>query len=237
MWVKYHDCIDTGELSEEDHDIGVDDSTARTRLREEIHPWEAVCATSSNLGLLLFGADLHDKELLASFMGRDTANAAPDLVCLKWFALVHKESRRLRHEENADAHDRREDERAPENVTPATFDSDEHGGYSISENFTEGDVELVEGHQITTKPRLYTLGDVYWDCTAFETDTGTEDHAGCDDHAIVDGAGLKSTTDGVEDTGDEDGPTTTEVFVTWRDENSTSDSYIQLAHAHIESEK
>jgi hypothetical protein len=34
-------------------------------------------------------------------------------------------------------------------------------------------------------------------------------------HAIVDGTSLESTTDGVENAGDENSPAATEIFVAW----------------------
>jgi hypothetical protein len=234
MWVTYHDGVDTSELSEENHDVGVDNSTAGARLGDEVHPWKAVCATSSDLCLFLFGANLHDEEFLASFVSRNTANTAPDLVCLERLALVHKESWRLRHKEHTDTHDCGENEGTSEDVTPATVDSNEHSSYGVSENFTERNVKLIERYQVAAKSRLDGLGDVDGNCATFETDTGTEDDAGCDNHAIVDGTGFKGTTDGVEDTGDEDCPTTTEVFIAWRNEESTSDSCNQLAYARVD---
>jgi hypothetical protein len=216
-----HDCVDTGELAEEDHDVGVDDGAARTSFGEEVHPWVFVGATSSNLTFLLFGAKLHNKELLAGFVCSNTTDAAPDFVCLERLALVHKVTRALWHEQDTDTHDGGEDERGSENVAPVAGNTDEHGCDRVSENFTESDAELVERNQVTTQSRLDSLGDVDRDGTAFETDTSTEDNAGCDDHTVVHGTGFESTTDGVQDAGDDDSPATTKVFVTRRDEEST----------------
>jgi hypothetical protein len=90
MWrVRTHDGVDAGELTEENHDVGVYDGAASSWLGEEIHPGVSVGASSCDLGFLFFCADFHDEELLACFVRSDAADSAPDLEGLEWLALVH----------------------------------------------------------------------------------------------------------------------------------------------------
>ena len=163
-------------------------------------------------------------------MRSDTANTAPDLVSLQRSLLVHKVTGRLGQEKHADTHDRGEHERAAENIAPGSVHGDEHGCYGVTKDFSEGDVELVEGNEVTTESALYGFGDIHGDGTTFETDSSAEDNAGCNDHTIVHAAGGECTADGVEDTGDDDSPAATKVLVTGRDEKSTSNSYAVLAN-------
>jgi hypothetical protein len=139
-----HDGVDSSELTQEDHDVGVNDGTASARLGEEVHPGVAGLATGGNDSLLLFSADLHDEELLASSLGRDAADAPPDLESLERLALVHQVARRLGHEQDANTHDGGEDERGTEDVAPVARDTDEHSSDSVAQDFSEGNVELVQ---------------------------------------------------------------------------------------------
>lgn len=211
-------------MAQEDHDVGVDNGTASARLGEEVHPGVAGLATGGNDSLLLFSADLHDEEFLTSSLSRDATNAPPDLESLERLALVHQVARRLGHEEDANTHDGREDERGTEDVAPVTRNTDEHGGDSVAKDFSEGNVELVQGHQVTTETAFDSLGDVDGNGSTLETDTGTEDDTGGDNHAIVHSTRLKRTTNGVKNARDEDSPTAAEVFVARRDKESTGDS-------------
>jgi hypothetical protein len=157
-------------------------------------------------------------------VGGSTTNALPDLECLQSFSLVHKVPRRFRHEENTDTHNSGEYKRGTKDVAPITRYSDEHGSNSVAKNFSESNVELVEGNEVTTESAFDSFGDVDGDGTTFETDTSTEDDTGSNDHAVVHRSGFERTTDGVEDTGDENSPTATKVFVAWRDEEGTGNS-------------
>lgn len=62
--------------------------------------------------------------------------------------------------EHADKHDGGEDEGGSEDVTPVSFDGDEHGADGVSKNFTEGDVELVQGDHVATHLSFDRLCDV-----------------------------------------------------------------------------
>ena len=139
-----HDRVNSGELSQEDHHVSIDDSTTSTRLGEEVHPGEPVGTASGDLGLFLLGADFHDEELFACFWSIGTSDALPYLESFQCMALVHQVSWRLGHEEDTDTHDGTEDERAAKDVTPATLDSNEHGSNGIAEHFSESNHELVE---------------------------------------------------------------------------------------------
>ena len=172
MWYDLHDGVDTGELAEEDHNVCVDDGTAGARLGEEVHPWETVCAASSNLGLFHFGADLHDEELLASFVSGSATDTLPNLEGFEWLVLVHQVPRAFGHEEDTNTHNGREDERAAEDISPAVVESDEHGGNGIAENFSESNVELVERDEVTAKSGFDCLGNINGDSSSFKTDTG-----------------------------------------------------------------
>jgi hypothetical protein len=88
-----YNSVNTGELAKEDHNVGVDDGTASTRLGKEVHPREAVRSSRSDLSLLHLGADLHDEELLTRLVGSSTPDALPDLECLQRLALVHQITR------------------------------------------------------------------------------------------------------------------------------------------------
>lgn len=220
-----HDSVDSSKLTQEDHRVGVDNSPASSWFGEEIHPGEPVGAASGDLSLLLFSADLHDEEFLTRLESLNTTNASPDLESLEWFTLVHEVAWRFGHEKYTDTHDGGENEGRAEDVPPVAGNTDEHGSDCVSEDFSKSDVELVEGDQVTTESAFDGLGNVDGDCATLETDTGTKNDTSSDDHTIVDGTGLECTTDGVEDTRDEDSPATTEIFVARRDEESTGDSY------------
>jgi hypothetical protein len=90
--INYHvveNRVYSSELSQEDHNVGVNDSSSGAWLGEKVHPWEAIRATSSNLSFLFFCANLHNKKFLSGFVGGDTADAPPDFVRLEGLTLVY----------------------------------------------------------------------------------------------------------------------------------------------------
>jgi len=103
---------------------------------------------------------------------------------------------------------------------------------TVAKDFSEGNVELVQGHQVTTETAFDSLGDVDGNGSTLETDTGTEDDTGGDDHAIVHSTRLKRTTNGVKNARDKDSPAAAKVFVARRDKESTGDS--TKRHARVD---
>lgn len=91
---------------------------------------------------------------------------------------MHEETRTLGEEEHAEQHDGGEDERRSKDVSPVARDLEEDGGNDVSKDLSEGNVELVEGDEVSSDPSLDSLGDVDGNSTAFETDTETKDNSG-----------------------------------------------------------
>ena len=170
--------IRTGELAEEDHDVGVDDGTAGTGNGDEIEPGEAAGSGFFGVELIDDGV-LHDEELLAVFLELRPADALPDVEGFEGAALVHEEAGGFGHEEHACQHDGGEDEGGTEHVTPAAalqyfqqrvwlcggigrayLDVDENGGNDIPKDLAKSDVELVEGDQIPTVLSCHGLGNI-----------------------------------------------------------------------------
>ena len=60
-------------------------------------------------------------------------------------------------------HDSRENQRGSEDIAPIAFHIQEDGCDDITEDFAEGDVELVQGHQVAADSSLDSFSDVYRD--------------------------------------------------------------------------
>ena len=156
-----HDCVDTGKLSQEDHDVGVNDGAASTRDGDEVEPSEATGAGLCGFELVEDGV-FHDEEFFPIFLQLRSADAFPDIECFKGAALVHEEAGRFGHEEHAHQHDGGEDEGGAEHVTPAAalegllekgacgrerptcLDIDKDGSHDIAKDLTQSDIELIE---------------------------------------------------------------------------------------------
>ena len=110
--------VDAGELTKEDHDIGVDDGTASTGHGDEVEPSEAAGAGFFGLELIEHGM-LHDEEFLTIFLELCPADTLPDVESFEGAAFVHEEARGFGHEEHACQHDGGEDEGGAEHVSPA----------------------------------------------------------------------------------------------------------------------
>jgi hypothetical protein len=83
-----------GKLTEEDHNIGVHNGTASTRLGEEIQPWEALSLSAGNNACLLFlSADLHDKEFFSGFDICGPTHSLSGTEGVQQSTFVHKEAR------------------------------------------------------------------------------------------------------------------------------------------------
>ena len=104
-----HDSVDPCELSEENHDVGVDDGTAGSRNGEEVKIDEFLAA-SGTFDFLQYTV-LHDKEFFSVLLQFCASNTLPDVESFECFALVHEEPRRFGHEEHASKHDGRKDQR------------------------------------------------------------------------------------------------------------------------------
>jgi hypothetical protein len=141
----------------------------------------------------------------------------------------HQKPRTLGHKQNTNTHDCAEYEGAAKDIAPISVNSDEHGGDGIAENLAKSNVELVQRYQVTAEARFDGLGNVNWDCAAFETDTCTENNSSGNNHAVVDAASFESSADSVKDTRDDNGPATSKVLVAGRDEKCTSDRCMRLA--------
>ena len=113
-----HDRINTGELSQEDHDVGVDDGAASTRDGDEVEPSEAARAGLCGFELVEDGV-FHDEEFFPVLLELRSPDALPDIERFKGAALVHEEAGRFGHEEHAHQHDGGEDEGGAEHITPA----------------------------------------------------------------------------------------------------------------------
>ena len=156
-----HDGVDSGELTQEYHDLSVDDGAASTRNCKEVE----TCQATSTGGLAVVFCDagvFHDEELFAVFCELNATNAFPGIKSLKGPTLVHEEARGLRHEEHSHQHNRGKDERGTEQVAPAAaFDVDEDGGHDISKDLTKSDVELIQGHKVAAVFSRNRFGHIY----------------------------------------------------------------------------
>ncbi len=110
--------VDTGELAEEDHDVGVDDGAASTGYSDKVEPSEAAGAGVFRLELVEYGV-LHDKEFFAVFLQLRPTNTFPDVEGFKGAAFMHEEAGGLGHEEHACQHDGREYEGGTKHISPA----------------------------------------------------------------------------------------------------------------------
>ena len=113
-----HNRVNTGELPQKDHDVGVDDGAASSRDGDEVEPSEAAGAGLCGFELVEDGV-FHDEELFPVFLELGSTDALPDVECFKGAALVHKEAGRFGHEQHAHQHDSGEDEGGAKHVTPA----------------------------------------------------------------------------------------------------------------------
>jgi hypothetical protein len=59
----------------------------------------------------------------------------------------------------------------------------EHGSNSVAQDLAQGNVKLVQRHEVATDLALDGFGDVNGDGTALQSDTKTEDNTRSDDHA------------------------------------------------------
>lgn len=136
-----HDGIDTGELTQEDHGVGVDHGTTGTRVGEEVHPGILACV----LLLLALRRDglSHAQKFVLGVERLKATNPLPDAVGLNRFALVHEETRTFGKEQHSHEQDGREDQRGAEDVPPVAVDIDKDGGYCVAQNLTQGNVQLV----------------------------------------------------------------------------------------------
>ena len=113
-----HDSIDTGELPQENHDIGIDDGTAGARDCEEIQPGQGASTRFFIVEIFEHGM-FHDEELFAVFGKLGATNTLPDIEGFEGATFVHEETGGLGHEEHARKHDGRENQGGTEHVTPA----------------------------------------------------------------------------------------------------------------------
>ena len=134
MGGAYLDSVDAGELTKEDHHIGVDESATSSWDSEEVHPHESLVAFAL-LDLVMFFGDrvLHDEELFSRFRIL-TTDLFPDMPCFSGSSLVHEESGGFGHEHDADQHEGRENKRRAKHIAPASgLDVNEDGGDNVSQ--------------------------------------------------------------------------------------------------------
>lgn len=110
--------VDAGELTKEDHDVGVDDGTASTGHGDEVEPSEAAGTGVFGFELFEYGV-LHDEEFLTVFLELCPTDTLPDVESFQGATFVHEEARGFGHKEHACQHDGGEDEGGAEHVTPA----------------------------------------------------------------------------------------------------------------------
>ena len=70
--------VDAGELTKEDHDVGVDDGTASTGHGDEVEPSEAAGAGFFGFELIEYRV-LHDEEFLTIFLELCPTDTFPDV--------------------------------------------------------------------------------------------------------------------------------------------------------------
>lgn len=151
--------VDTGELTEEDHDVGVDSSTTSARIGEELGPGQERVDLDL-ISTLLSDRVAHLEKFGLGLQISEATDALPDSERLNRATLVHEETGRLRQEDHADEEDGGEDDRGSEDVAPVALDVDEDGGNDVAEDFTKSNVELVQGDEVTSPLARNGLGDV-----------------------------------------------------------------------------
>ena len=219
----YHDGVDTCELPEEDHDVGVNNRSPSARHGDEVEPSERTRSRDLVVVFVLHGM-LHNEEFLAILLEFGASDTFPYIERFQSAALVHEETRRFRHPKHAYQHDGGEDKRGAQHVAPATaLDIHEDSSHDVAEHLSESDVELIQRDEIPTVFASDGFSDVDRDGTALETDAQAKDDTSRDDHAEVDGAGFEGAADCVEDQRDDDGHSTTDGLVGGTEEEGTTD--------------
>ena len=129
---------------------------------------------------------LRDKKLFAIFLKFCATDALPDVESFEGAAFVYEKAWRFGHETHANQHDGRSpacnascrsanyfSDRCfcfVENGRSSYLDIDKNCRHNVAEDFTQGNVELVQGNEITTILPGYRLGDVDWHRATLEPD-------------------------------------------------------------------
>ena len=180
----------TGELTEEDHDIGVDDGAASTGHGDEVEPSEAAGTGLGGFEFIEYGV-LHDEEFFAVLSELRSTDTLPDVECFKGTAFVHEEAGRFGHEEHANQHDGGEDKGRAEHVTPAAAllrsltsgvflrarsaypNVDEYCSHHVAEDLTQSDIELIQRDQVSSVLPGHRFGHVDGHSSTFKANTKT----------------------------------------------------------------
>lgn len=114
----------------------------------------------------------------------------------------------------------------------AYFNIDKDGRNNVAKDLTQSDVELVEGHQVSSVFSSHGLGNVDGDSPTFKTNAEAQNYTTSNDHAEADGSSFKCCTDGVQAQRDDDGHSTTYCLVQGAKKKCTANRSQWYARRH-----